>query len=71
MLALLLFSPSLSCVQYHDLWEVSRLNACRWPLVLPSWHVLLADGQVGPAQAGHGASIHVYPPSGTFAAVLA
>jgi len=46
-----------------------EVYAYRWSLVLPAWHVLLADGQVGVAKAGHGPGVTVHPPGGTPAAL--
>ncbi len=55
-----------SCI---DCTENKEVYAYRWSLVLPARYVLLADGQVGIAKAGHGPGVFVHPPGGTPAAL--
>lgn len=54
----------IDCIGNKDVYTYRR------SLVLPARHVLLADGQVGIAKAGHGPGVTVHPPGGSLAALL-
>lgn len=58
-------------MQITEQLDQHALQLCRWPLVLPAWHKLLADGQMGIAQTYHCGAVTLHPASRALATVTA